>query len=56
MAEPGNREKNRSRIPLRYVYDALKTGSTFQYLAVKGYAEAENMWRADGIEEDWCRP
>ena len=56
LAEPGNREKNRSRIPLRYVYDALKTGSTFQYLAVKGYAEAENMWRADGIEEDWCRP
>lgn len=56
LADPGNREKNRSRIPLRYVYDALKTGSTFQYFAVKNYAEAENMWRADGIEEDWCRP
>lgn len=56
LAEPGNREKNRSRIPLRYVYDALKTGSTFQYLAVKDYVEAENMWRADGIEESWCRP
>lgn len=56
LAEPGNREKNRSRIPLRYVYDALKTGSTFQYLLVKDYLEADNMWRANGIEESWCRP
>lgn len=56
LAEPGNREKNRSRIPLRYVYDALKTGSSFQYLVVKDYVEADNMWRADGIEENWCRP
>lgn len=56
LAEPGNREKNRSRIPLRYVYDALKTGSKFQYLLVKDYVQENNMWRADGIDEDWCRP
>lgn len=56
LADPGNREKNRTRIPLRYVYDALKMASRFQYLTVQDYVEADNRWRADGIDEDWCRP
>ncbi len=56
LAEPGSPENNRSRIPLRYVYDALKTVSRFQYLTVGGYAEQKNAWKADGIDENWNRP
>ena len=56
LAEPGNPENNRSRIPLRYIYDALKTVSRFQYLAVEGYLEEDNQWKAHGIDENWNRP
>lgn len=56
LAEPGSPENNRSRIPLRYVYDALKTVSTFQYLLVEEYQEEENLWKADGIDELWNPP
>lgn len=56
LAEPGNPENNRSRIPLRYVYDALKTVSRFQYLLVKDYVHEDNRWRANGIDENWNRP
>lgn len=56
LAEPGNPENNRSRIPLRYIYDALKTVSRFQYLSVEDYWEEKNQWKADGIDEIWNRP
>lgn len=56
LAEPGSPENNRSRIPLRYIYDALKTASRFQYLSVSGYELEEDRWRLDGIEESWNRP
>lgn len=56
LAEPGNPENNRSRIPLRYIYDALKTVSRYQYLSVEDYWEERNQWKADGIDEIWNRP
>ncbi len=56
LSEPGNPENNRSRIPLRYIYDALKTVSKYQYLTVDDYWEERNQWRADGIDEIWNRP
>ncbi len=56
LAEPGNPENNRSRIPLRYIYDALKTVSRYQYLLVEDYWEERNQWKADGIDEIWNRP
>lgn len=56
LAEPGNPEHNRDRVPLRYIYDALKTTSKFQYLAVDGYSKEKNLWKADGIDENWNRP
>ena len=56
LAEPGNPENNRKRIPLRYVYDALKTKSKFQYLVVEDYLEEQNQWKADGIDERWNPP
>lgn len=56
LAEPGSPENNRTRIPLRYVYDAMKTTSKFQYLLVEEYVEENNQWKADGIDESWNRP
>ena len=56
LAEPGSPTNNRARIPLRYVYDALKTTSKFQYLLVEEYREENNQWKADGIDESWNRP
>lgn len=56
LAEPGSPTNNRARIPLRYVYDALKTTSKFQYLLVEEYREENNQWKSDGIDESWNRP
>lgn len=56
LTEPGSPENNRSRIPLRYIYDALKLVSTFQYMTVECYSEADNHWKADGIDDNWNRP
>lgn len=56
LAEPGSPTNNRTRIPLRYVYDALKTTSKFQYLLVEQYQEQENQWKKSGIDENWNRP
>ncbi len=56
LAEPGSPENNRTRIPLRYVYDALKTTSKFQYLAVDEYKEENDLWKTDGIDEEWNQP
>lgn len=53
LAEPGDPENNRTWIPLRYVYDALKTVSQYQYLAVTKYSEGANIWKRNGIDDVW---
>ena len=53
LAEPGDPENNRTWIPLRYVYDALKTVSQYQYLTVTAYAEESNQWKWNGIDDVW---
>lgn len=53
LAEPGDPEKNRTWIPLRYVYDALKTVSQYQYLMVDSYEEDANRWKWNGIDDIW---
>lgn len=53
LAEPGDPENNRTWIPLRYVYDALKEVSPYQYLAVTSYEEEGNAWKWDGISDAW---
>lgn len=53
LAEPGDPDNNRTWIPLRYVYDALKTVSQFQYLAITSYEEDANTWKANGIDDNW---
>lgn len=53
LAEPGNPDTNRTRIPLRYVYDALKTASDYQVLVVEGYTEENDIWKHSGIGGTW---
>ena len=56
LTDPGKIACNRVRIPLRYVYNSLKTASNYQYLVIHEYVEENNLWKADGITEDWNRP
>lgn len=53
LADPGGPARNRSVIPLQYVYDALKTSSSYQYLVIDGYSKANNQWNHEGIQEAW---
>lgn len=56
LSDPGSPTRNRNRIPLRYVYDALKTSSQYQYLLINSYSEEENLWKQNGIDEAWVAP
>lgn len=56
LAEPGEPDKNRTWVPLRYIYDALKTSSQYQYIRVDGYEESNNSWMHNGIEDAWVAP
>ena len=56
LAEPGSPTNNRKRIPLRYVYDALKTISQFQYIRVDEYNAKNDTWHPDGIVDNWTMP
>ena len=56
LADSGKISHNRQRIPLSYVYNALKTASDYQYLTVSAYVEDNNSWKGDGITEQWIRP
>lgn len=56
LGDPGGPSRNREFIPLRYVYDALKTASQYQYMLVNDYREENNEWKQDGIDENWVEP
>lgn len=56
LTDPGVPEHNRQWVPLQYIYDALKTVSQYQYLLVKDYEEENNLWKYDGIADDWAQP
>ena len=56
LAEPGSPTNNRSHIPLKYVYDALKTSSDYQYIMVDAYDDGQNIWKHDGINIEWNSP
>lgn len=56
LAEPGSPDSNRLWIPLRYIYDALKTSSEYQYLTVSSYTEVTNEWKWDAINDNWNPP
>lgn len=44
LADSSGPSRNRKWIPLRYAYDALKTSSPQQYLAVSSYDASEDTW------------
>lgn len=56
LADSGDPAHNRNRIPLKYVYDALKTSGEHQYLLVYAYSEEKNTWKYSGIKEAWTIP
>lgn len=56
LGDPGGPSRNRQYIPLRYVYDALKTASQYQYMLVLDYEEENNEWKHDGISAAWAAP
>lgn len=56
LTDSGDPLKNRTRIPLRYVYDALKRVSEYQYLKINAYSESGNLWKKNGITDIWVRP
>lgn len=56
LSDSGNPDHNRQWIPLRYVYDALASDSSYQYLQVISYTEQKNTWKYSGIHEKWTRP
>ena len=56
LGDSGDPDHNRSWIPLRYVYDALKTSGSYQYLLVESYDEDANVWKHNGINDKWTVP
>lgn len=56
LSDSGNPDHNRQRIPLRYIYDALKTAGSHQYMMITGVDENGNTWGHDGISIKWKRP
>lgn len=56
LGDPGSPTRNRTRVPLKYIYDALKTTSKFQYLMIEDYTEANNQWKHDGVDDYWIAP
>lgn len=56
LSDSGDPARNRQRIPLRYVYDALKESSSYQLLCIQSYSEEENQWGWDEITEEWIAP
>ena len=56
LSDSGDPEHNRSRIPVKYAYDALSTYSDYQFLLAYSYHEEDNQWKHDGIDIDWVAP
>lgn len=56
LGDSGSPARNRSWIPLRTVYNALKTFGNHQYMLIHSYNESANTWKYSGIHEDWAPP
>ncbi len=56
LSDSGDPNRNRQRIPLRYIYDALKESSNYQLLCIHSYSEDENQWGWDEISDEWIAP
>ena len=56
LADSGNPDHNRQRIPLKYVYDAMKTSNRYQYMLVTSVDKDGNQWGHNGVEMKWNVP
>ena len=56
LSDSGNPDHNLQRIPLRYIYDALKKVSRRQYMIITEVDENGNTWGHDGIDIRWRKP
>jgi len=56
LSDSGNPDHNLQRIPLRYIYDALKKVSRRQYMLITDVDADGNTWGHDGIGIRWKRP
>ncbi len=56
LTDSGDPEHNRSRVPLKTIYKALKTSSEFQYMSVVSYDENRDNWKNKTIEGTWVEP
>lgn len=56
LTDSGDPEHNRSRVPLKTIYKALKTSSEFQYMSVVSYDESEDNWKHKTIKGTWVEP
>lgn len=53
LADSGEPKRNRHWIPLKKVFQALKTSSTKQYLSVYSYRETADQWKNKKASGNW---
>ena len=56
LGDSGDLDHNRSWIPLKTVYRAIKKSNDLHYLRVLSYDEAGDAWKHTTISGKWCRP
>ncbi|WP_051437666.1 hypothetical protein [Eubacterium xylanophilum] len=56
LADSGDPNHNRHRVPLKYIYKSLKKNNDYQYMPVYSYSEENDKWRHQGINGDWVAP
>ena len=56
LGDSGDLKHNRSWIPLKTVYDAIKTSNENHYLRVLGYDESKDEWKHRKINGKWTKP
>lgn len=56
LADSGDPEHNRTRVPLKTIYKALKTSSDFQYMSVVSYDETKDNWKHTETNGKWVKP
>ena len=56
LGDSGDLTHNRSWIPLRTVYKAIKKSNRLHYLRVIEYDQTPDQWKHTGISGKWCKP
>ena len=56
LGDSGDLKHNRSWIPLKTVYSAIKTSNDEHFLRVLGYDESKDTWKHKKISGRWTKP